>query len=322
MKLAIIGTGSQCQQHLRAWLTFREVTVVGIITQDSTLQQEAEENGITIYNRLESLIQYTDVDVIDIATPVRSSLELVTMAAEANIHVIYGTLAAINSNEVSKMISVCMKHKVQLLMGNTYRHTPEFIQARHQINKGLIGKTGVIRIRSGIPYPNNDDQINIDRNLFKEVGLPHFDWLRWTFGEVEMVMSRRVIHSDIKGTPIEYGFVTLRMTDGTIAYLECSWSDYAQHTSFELTGNKGMITYDSQDNNPLLLQNHLSTLIEYKKEGVDTRIFRHYLQCLLGNEKPAMSAEDVMKALQLADAANQSVAQGQPVFLSKGVECL
>lgn len=77
-----------------------------------------------------------------------------------------------------------------------------------------------------------------------------------------------------------------------------------------------------RDNNPLLLQNHSSASIEYKKEGLDTRIFRHYLQCLLGNEKPAMSAEDVMKALQLADAANQSVTQGQPVFLSKGVECL
>ena len=102
---------------------------------------------------------------------------------------------------------------------------------------------------------------------------------------------------------IEFGFLTLKMADGTICYLELSWAETEFHSSYELAGDKGMITFDHEESSPVnwtfasKMINHLvwNSLKSVMDKDPYYRQLEHFIQCLLGKEEPIVTAEEAAK---------------------------
>ncbi|WP_062105831.1 Gfo/Idh/MocA family protein [Bacillus niameyensis] len=328
MKIAVVGSGKLGQRHLDKWQKIEGVTVVGLVARNSEkLNKVAEKYGVQPFTSLEELLTATDVQVIDVCTPTDTHVELVKKAANAKKHVICEKPLALTSAEAIEMINVCKENNVQLLVGHTLRFFPEYANAREQVKNGLIGNPGVIRLIRGVPYPSERTWYADESRsggLFLDLGTHEFDWLCWTFGGVKRVMAKKVKHSSEEAGNMEYGFATLKMNDGTIAYVELSWAEPKFQASFELTGDKGMITYDYDQSFPLTVKlrspNTESAPIPKSMMHKDPyeRQFEHFVQCIQGNEDPVVTAEDALMAIQVAEAAVKSAQTGQPVTLSEG----
>ena len=325
MKIAVIGSGKLGQRHLNAWSEIDGVEIVGVIARSKTrLNEVANKYEVTAYTSIQDLLADTDVDVFDICTPTHTHMELVKEAANAKKHVICEKPLALSSEEAEEMIAVCEENNVQLLVGQTLRFFPEYANARNQILNGAIGKPGVIRMVRGVPYPDQSSWYADESKsggLFVDLGIHDLDWLLWTFGDVKRVMAKRVKRSNETGN-IEFGFITLKMADGTICYVELSWAETKFHASFELAGDKGMISHNHDDSNPLALQTHSQDMVDLPRSVLEKdpyhRQLEHFVNCLLGKEEPIVTAAEAKKALQVAQAAVQSAEEGQPVTLSEG----
>ncbi|WP_258022989.1 Gfo/Idh/MocA family protein [Brevibacillus formosus] len=183
---------------------------------------------------------------------------------------------------------------------NELRFAPEYEQAHEQIKKGAIGKAGVIRLRRGAPASSR----NGDKCIFQALGMREFDWLRWTFGEVDRVMAREVKYTNESGQIVHYALVMLRMAGGAIAHVELSWAEGTEHASFELTGDQGMITHDSRESTPIRWSRG-KQFLSPTFPGMDQKVSR-------------LPSRDLLAALDIASAARESVRTGQPVTLMQG----
>ncbi|MBW8348248.1 Gfo/Idh/MocA family oxidoreductase [Bacillus sp. IITD106] len=321
MKVAVVGSGKLGQRHLASWTKIEGIEIVGVIARNQErLNKVASEYATKAFNSIEELVANTDVDVIDICTPTHTHASLVMEAANHKKHVICEKPLALSSEEADDIIKVCAENNVQLLVGQTLRFFPEYVNARVQVKNGAIGNPGVMRLSRGVPHPAEESWYtdgSKSGGLFMDLGVHDLDWVLWTFGDVERVMAKRV-----KRSGLEYGFINLKMTDGTIAHVELSWAETKFKASFELTGDKGMITYNHDDSNPLTVQfrseDHVQLPRNMMEKDPFQRQLEHFVECISGETQPIVTAADALKVIKVVEAAIKSADKGQPVTLGKG----
>lgn len=296
VKVVVAGEAGTRVKESQAWFRVKEAEIVGVADSLSSLRE---------------ILQGTEVDIVDIGSITDSADPWVTLAAQAGKHILCADGSALGYEG----ISLCDQHDIVLQFTNTLRFAPEYEQAHEQIKKGAIGKAGVIRVRRGAPASSQ----NADKCIFQALGIREFDWLRWTFGEVERVMAREVKHTNESGQIVDYALVMLRMEGGAIAHVELSWAEGTEHASFELTGDQGMITHDSRESIPIRWsggEQFLSTTFQ----GMDQmqRQREHFVRCVQKQEVARQHSHDLLAALDIASAARESVKTRQPVKLMHG----
>ncbi|MBS4197412.1 Gfo/Idh/MocA family protein [Lederbergia citri] len=321
MKVAVVGSGKLGQRHLASWTKIEGIEIVGVIARNQERLNKVTSGYATkAFNSIEELVANTDVDVIDICTPTHTHAALVMEAANHKKHVICEKPLALTSEEAEDIIKVCAENNVQLLVGQTLRFFPEYANARVQVKNGAIGNPGVMRLSRGVPHPAKDSWYTDESKsggLFMDLGVHDLDWVLWTFGDVERVMAKRV-----KRSGLEYGFINLKMTDGTIVHVELSWAETKFKASFELTGDKGMITYNHDDSNPLAVQFRSDENVQLPRNILEKdpyqRQLEHFVKCISGEAQPIITAVDALKVTKVVEAAIKSANEGQPVTLGKG----
>ncbi|MCZ2258487.1 Gfo/Idh/MocA family protein [Sporosarcina sp. G11-34] len=328
MKIAVVGIGILGQRHLKIWAQLKGVEIVGVIGRNQEkLQLVGEQYGVRTFTSVEDLLLEQEVEAFDICTPTDTHLGFVTQIAEARKHIICAKPLGVTSEEAEKMIAICEQNHVQLLVSHTLRFFPEYANAKEQVANGAIGRPGVIRMSRGVPHPSADREWYTDEmrsgGLFLDLGVHEFEWIQSTFGEAHRVMAKHVKHTEASGRSMEYGLVIIRMVDGTVVHVELSWAETEFRSSFELTGNKGMITYNHDETNPVILKVHNEeSSVEFPKSMLRrdpfVRQLEHFLDCLNGKTEPVVLATDALAAIRIAEAARKSALEGQPVVLIKG----
>ncbi|MFG0214544.1 Gfo/Idh/MocA family protein [Brevibacillus porteri] len=296
VKVVVAGEVGTSVKESQAWLRIKEAELVGVADSLSSLRE---------------ILQGTEVDIVDIGSITDSADPWVTLAAQAGKQILCADGSALGREG----ISLCDQYEIVLQFANTLRFAPEYERANEQIKNGAIGKAGVIRLRRGAPALAE----NVGKCIFQTLGMREFDWLRWTFGEVERVMAREVTYKNESGQIVHYSLVMLRMASGAIAHVELSWAEGAEHASFELTGDQGMITHDSLESTPIRWsrgEQFLSTTFP----GMDLmqRQREHFIRCVQKQEVPRLHSRDLLAALNVTSAARESVQRGQPVKLMHG----
>src|SRR5699024_6029545 len=118
---------------------------------------------------------------------------------------------------------------------------------------------------------------------------------------------------------------TLKLANGSIAHMELTWAGDDRKTSFELTGDKGMLRYDNSESTPVEVDfyehtNETMAADMILTKSIHERQVEHILTCYQSNRSPAVMAQSVTDAVEIAQAANESVAMGEPVSLKGGEE--
>ena len=311
VKVAVVGTD---RQHLEAWSAMNHAEVVAVVPGNKNEEIPEAYSGQLISNAQD--LQTMDVDVIDVCVPVNERAEWIQQLSKEGLHIICETPLSELSEESISIIKACEAKKMHLYVGNKRRFSPEYADARNQVSNGNIGKNGVVRISSGSPHPGGQEDI------FSGLGMAEFDWLLWTFGEVERVMARHVKRERLDGTPVEYALVTLRFKDQSFAHVELSWAKEKTETSFEIAGDKGMLTHNSNESDPISLQLSGTAEEALLKEAiliksVLQRQFEHVVALAEVKDKPVIAADDALKPFQVAEAARKSARTGQPVTLEE-----
>jgi predicted dehydrogenase len=328
VKVAVVGTGKMGQLHMEMFAKISQVEVVGIVGRDSNKTKAISEKYKTNpFDSLENLIEQTDVEIVDICLPTFLHEEYVKLAARKGKYIICEKPLGLSVDECNAMIKECKKNKVELYVGHTLRFSPEYSNARDHFLQGAIGKPGVIQLSRKVPYPQGTETWYHDQSksggMVLDLGIHDLDWLRWTFGDVERVMARQVVKSDPNGSVSEVCLITLRLSSGTIAHIHLSWGSPSFECSFELTGDKGLISYNSNDTKPLNLQLFES---EEEREGVvvpkhilvETPLdiqLKHFIECFEKDLQPLVTAEDALYAVEIAAAVKESIDERKPVMV-------
>lgn len=311
VKVAVVGDD---EQHLKTWSKLQEAEVLSIVPVKSTTPGKIafQVNG---GDRVED-VEELNLDVIDLCVPVEDRPVLIRQFSKQGTHIICASPLASTLKEASSIVTECKENQVHLYVGNKRRYSPEYVDANNQVRNGNIGRSGVIRLSRGAPHPGGE------KDIFSELGIDEFEWLLWTFGDVERVIAKHIKRKRRNGSEVEYALLSIRMVDHSFAHVALSWAKTENGTSFELTGDKGMITHNSTDSNPISLQVTASLQEDQLEEmildkSILQRQFAYVLDQAKKPNKPVNLANDALKSMQLVDAARKSAQTGQPVSIKE-----
>ncbi|MEH7387528.1 Gfo/Idh/MocA family oxidoreductase [Bacillus sp. JJ1521] len=320
----LIGAGTMGMEHASSYYAMEDVQVVGIV--DFKKEQAAQiigDHDTKIFQTLEEAVKGLEhIDVIDVCVPTFLHKEYVMKAADFGIDVICEKPLAYTLDDAREMMDYCAKKNVKLFVGHVVRFFPQYAKAKEFVAKGAIGDIGVVRTRRGGSFPAGLNDWYSDRTksggVILDLIIHDFDFLRWTFGEVERVFAKGL-------TKLDYAIVTLVFKSGVIAHVEGSWLHQTFSTQFEFAGKSGIIEYDSLKEEPIFLSikqsNGAKTGVQVPQSPLKKSPYfielEHFLKCLKTNGTPIVTAEDAYKAMEISIATLQSLKTGLPVTLNQ-----
>lgn len=329
MRVGIVGAGTMGRVHGESHREAGHEVVAVYDLRPEAREALARETGARPAESYEDLLGDPAVEVVDICLPTHLHREYVEAAARAGKHVICEKPIALSLADARAMIETCQAARVHLYIAHVVRFFPEYRRARELVLAGEVGRPGIIRTSrmGGFPAGWADWYAQPEQGgtVLVDLVIHDFDWLRWTFGEVERVYAKSLTGRTAER--LDYALVTLRLASGAIAHVEGSWAHPGFRYAFEIAGDAGVLEFDSARVQPLVVRprqaGHGSgpAGVEVPEsplaESPYTTQLRHFARCIRGEEKPVVTAWDAYKALAISLAALESARTGRPVSLGK-----
>jgi predicted dehydrogenase len=326
LQVGIVGAGFMGRLHAAGWAKTPACLAAIYSKYPEKIQQLAHDCGTQAVDSLEALIDM--VDVVDICTPTHLHYEMVLKAAAAGRHIVCEKPLARTVEQAETMIAACQEAGVKLLVAHVVRFFPEYALAKMIVDRGEIGRVGVVRLRrvSSLPTWTEDNWLMDEEKsggMMLDLMIHDFDYARWVAGEVESVFAKDT-GSTRPGERRNYALVILRHTNGALSHIEGGWAYPAVmfRTALEIAGDGGLIEHPSGSSVPL--QIYLSQTGNTQASGVPTSPLiedpyateiKHFYDVIANDAKPRVTAGDGLAALRIALLAIESARTGQRVTM-------
>lgn len=328
LKMALVGPGHIGHRHAAQYAKMPDVQVVGVVgTERPKAEALAHDLGAEPFDSLDSLFAAGEVDVVDLCTPTPLHKEGVQAAAGAGKHVICEKPLARNLQDAEEIVNACRSAGVTLMVGHVLRFFPQYEAARSIVLSGSIGAPAIARTFRGNGFPHgwHDWYAHPSESggVLLDMLLHDFDWLRWTFGEVERVYAKGLVKDVPQGR--DYALVTIRHRSGVLAHVEGTWCHTTPfNMKLEVAGDAGLLDYDDSQAKPVRFTPRQEEGGEIKKVAVPEsplaedpyyRELRHFADVIQGKAEPLITPDDALAAMRIALAALESVETGKAITL-------
>ncbi len=322
MRFGLIGAGGmgRHQAAMLAQITGAELAAVGDVELPPAARALAERHGAVLLDSAEAVLTQPGIDAVIIATPTGTHAPLALAALAAGKHVFVEKPLARSLAEGEQMIAAAERAGLKLAVGHVVRYFPDYAAARDMVLRGEIGTPGIVRVTrlTGMPRSPWYADMVASGGVILDVMIHDFDWLRWTFGPVVRVAARGLMHSD--ATSRDAAMAVLRFANDTIGYAEGSWHYRRFQTSFELSGDGGLIRSSNTSSQTHDYQVELGDEVRgLWPDGLEESPYLAQLRDVAGwfagGPAPRHSAADGLEALRIALAAIDSVQTGRTITL-------
>lgn len=336
--VALIGCGySGCELHA-VW--YKEIPETRLIaTVDSSLERArkaAERFGAeTFTDDWRKVINNPTVDMVDLNVPPSFNKEITVAAAEAGKHVLCEKPMATNLKDADEMTAAAEKNDVRLMIAHVLHFFPEYAEVKKAVHQNMIGKlqAGNAIRWLGEPYFPFSSTWNrwygsreLGGGVTFSMQIHDLDFLRSLFGKVREVYSvcRNFTHREF--TIDDFSATSLLFDDEKIALAEASWVSPSPFTQqLDLFGDQGFLC--------LRTGGRLTSIEASKGEPAVTAHFkdgsskslpttnvngyyaeiRHFISCLVNDEKPILDPCESRETLEVTLAALESAKSGKRV---------
>ncbi|OIB00500.1 oxidoreductase [Paenibacillus sp. LC231] len=327
MNIAILGCGTMGTAYAHNLAKMPGVTVTGVVDINAgRAERAAALTGAKAYTDVESLFEQKDLETVAVCLPTYLHKPFVLKLAERGLHVICEKPAALTLEDALEMKAACEKHGVRLFIGHVVRFFPNYHDAYRQANSGSIGTPKMAHFKRYGSYPQGMDGWYNDPGksggVIMDLLIHDIDFACWLFGEVESVYASTVKRDEPE---MEYAQLTLHFKNKAIASLTGYWGYSGPFTTqFEISGNQGIIRFDSNQVQSL----DIKLVNAEAGEGAAVQVpsspslydpyyyeVQHFIECIRNGSEPLVSIKDACYAVEIAQAAEQSAQTGQPVMI-------
>ena len=239
--LVVVGYGGMGGWHTQHALKSDVVNLLGIYDIDPKKSELARERGIFAYDSFEDVLVDERVDLITVAIPNDSHMEVVVKALEAGKNVICEKPVAMNSDELDKMISAAEKAGKIFSVHQNRRFDVDFLAMKQIKESGEIGS--IINIESrihgsrGIPSDWRGEKEH-GGGMLLDWGVHLIDQLLQIFDE--KIDRVNCVFDHITNKEVDDGFkLTIYFEGGKSAYVEVGTYNFIAMPRFYMRAEKG-----------------------------------------------------------------------------------
>jgi scyllo-inositol 2-dehydrogenase (NAD+) len=314
--------GRRHAENLRHLVPNAQLVAVADALAERASKVAAELEIENSFGSLEAMLECKGLDAVIIATPDAFHAPAVSAAAAAGKAILCEKPLALNLADARNALVAATKHKVYFQVGFMRRYDPAYSAAMKRIEAGEIGVPVVFkslgRDKEGPPISYYHSQIN--GMLFYTNSIHDFDLARWMMQD-EVTEVHAFGTAAIRPEVTQFGdvvasVVNLKFAKGAIGNIEShAQAAYGYDVRTEIVGSKGSIQIGSLHRTPatfLTAQGSVSPIADYfLSTFADAYLaeVRDFVDRILNGREPSATGDDGFKALAIAAAAEQSLAQ-------------
>jgi predicted dehydrogenase len=281
-----------------------------------------DSTGINTYDNPETLLEDDQVQAVYLPMANHEHAEWALRSIEHGKHVLCEKPMALNVNDIDKIKTAALAHKVVVMEGFMYRFHPQYTRVKELIDSGVIGEIRSVRasysfmMRPARLYRLAEDvshgggamwdigcyAIHSLRQFFVNPPLSVMAMAKYVESGADISTSGVLDYGDGKFAQFDFSFERARRCEyeiiGSQGGLKC-------HVVWQLPGDTPVISWWNEDGRQgeehLLPANHFCLEVE------------HFSDCVLNNKQPALTLEDARSNCQTIVAALQSAATGRKV---------
>jgi predicted dehydrogenase len=157
LRVAIVGCGKSAENHISEIRKLRCAQLVGVCDSESLMaEQFSIRHGLNAwYSDFGRLLLEQHPDVVHIATPPQSHLDVALQAIEAGCHLFVEKPLAENARQASQLVRTARANGCKLTVAWTHYFDPGVQAVRKRIAQGVIG--GVVHVEAFTAYDLGSD---------------------------------------------------------------------------------------------------------------------------------------------------------------------
>lgn len=324
--IVVVGCGHMAAAHLDDIYYRENINIVGVSDLDeSKAKLFCRKYGAASYSTdYKEYLNKEEVDIVIIATYPSSHLEILKDCIKAGKHVLCEKPITTNLEDGEEFLTLVKTAKTKVLVGHILRHNDSYKKIAEMIENDAIGHPIVMRMVQNHHTMDWQKYLNLikETSPIIDCGVHYIDVMRW-FTKAEFVSVSGVCQRtepDVPEDNYNYGIITAKLSDGSVAYYEAGWSNTIASSNIkEFVGPKGRISLTYRKDRA----NHQEEgdLIEYYKfpektyESINVLCNRKptgaqlmHLIDMIENDVPAVpSIDDVYKSFYIATKADEAI---------------
>ncbi len=331
LKVAVIGVGAMGRNHARVYSELPNVELVGIADADTqTAQAIAQRYSTRTYTDYARLLDAQKPDAVTLAVPTMEHLSIGLDIIQRGIHLLIEKPIAFNIDEGRQLIAAAEQANVRLMIGHIERFNPAVIALKTHLANAELGRVFQIDARRQGPFPPRVKDVGVVIDL----AVHDLDIIRYVSG-AEIVRVYAETERRIHSTREDLVTGLARLDDGTIGTLTINWLTPTKIRELYVTGERGMFRVDYLTQDLYFYENATASGSEWDAlqvlRGVsEGQMIRHvvakkeplraeqeaFLAAVRGKAPVAVSGQDGLKALELAQAVVTSGMEHRAVEMS------
>ena len=248
--IALVGCGSMGAAHMDD-IYFKEnvcIKCVCDLKEDAAKLFKRKYGAERTETDYRKCVSADDVDIVIISTYPSSHLEILKECIKHGKHVICEKPMAPNMEQAEEFVSLVKANpNVKVLVGHILRHNETYKKVAQMIKDGAIGSPLIMRMAQNHHTMNWEKYLALikDTSPIVDCGVHYLDVMKWFTGakitDISGIGTRT--EKDVPEDRYNYGLITVKLSDGSIAYYEAGWSNtMASNNLKEFVGPLGRIS--------------------------------------------------------------------------------
>jgi len=244
--------------------------------------------------------------------------------ARAGIAILCEKPIATTTSDAREMLAACQAHDVPLGICFPLRFSDPLQQAKRLIQKGDLGRIVAVKSTNRGTMPGDwfaDPQLSGGGAVMDHT-VHIVDALRWLF-DAEFTLVFAHAATRLHRIPVDdVGLLTLEMSNGLFVTLDTSWSRPSKSfpiwgdVTLELIGTRGVLSLDLFPWTLNLYSEPAGRHLAVARDGdLNLRLLENFVLTIRGQAEFASKGLDGLRALEVVEAAYQSVATQKVVAL-------
>jgi predicted dehydrogenase len=325
IRLGLIGAGSVGVQHAEAAAQTPAVQVTAVCDTDSLVARRvAARFGAQAFVDHRALLAAGIVDAVVVNTPHALHTEIVCDAAESGRHVLVEKPMATNVADCERMIEVCARAGVRLVVGHIQHFLPDKVAAREAIDAGEIGEPLLATDSRSSDYRTGgrpawffDPQV-AGGGVLMNIGAHCVDRTLWLMGgQPRQVTASLVVPP---GLAVETdGLIRLDLADSRTVHIEVtSTGAPPTHDRLQIVGERGSLVASLHSGTVLHVDGRARMLHEPAQAdipGAFAAQLAAFASCVAGDAAPAVDGAHGLRVVAVVLGAYAAAKSGEPVRL-------
>ena len=327
----MIGAGHVSRAHRAGWAKLDNAKVIGVSSRDPQRAKAAAadpgaQRWTTDYTEL---LNWDEVDAVDICTTEYSHASIAIDAAEHGKHILVQKPMTTSVEDADRLLEATAKAGVSLMVAHSHRFYDYSQAAKSIIDSGEIGTPVYLRNCSTDGYWNQDwtgsmaDPSKTGSNILHSA-VHIVDLFNWWLDvrPISIYAQGSDLTSPQLSGVYDYSLITIKYENGAMAVTERSQANHPRSSKFRsmtILGTQGEIQSGTPLSSQWMYSEDGLSMIEPGNQHAFYNVIREFATSVEEGRPPMVTGEQARRAVAMCVAARRSIETGEAIDLSEDI---